>query len=673
MKNKKWMRCWLILGVFLFAGCKSTNSVEENWQNIGNTEMEQEVNLTEVTDIMGNAENSPVYESEAAPTPEPTPEPMTEPSPTPYEEDTNVYGNTTGNIYNAGLMYENEEYYYLYYLYNNCVYRTNKTSGESVRLGNGQLMEMNVSNGKIYGGRAGESTGLFEVDMVTGEERLLREGMLNLVQVVNRDVYFVDLECNSLRKMNLDTLQESILVPEGVKVFSVYKDMVYFVLETEEIQLCSISCEGGSVQILAVVDADMPIVYKDKIYYAASEDGVSALYCMNLDGSEIRKLVETNVSSLNLYKGILYCMDGYGSNRVYYMDLEVEYPILDKYELEEKVKVAIEEYAAISVADIEVIEYAGLNFTEDHLLFLCTTLVNGEYYTDEFICDLNTGKVMPIAYFCHEVPLLSAYTVEDMDKVMYAQIAVNVRKGPATDYEKIGGLSVNQEVQVTGQASTGWYRITWNGQEAFVSHKYLGDTPVPVTENANTEVVVPKNVVTENGNYPPGDYGKGTVYGPKLNETERNQVAEAVQKFLNSYDFASMSEYEKVQVAHDYLCNVCEYAPTWSENGANTAWGALVYGEAQCSGYARAMKALCDGMGIGCYYVHADENALNPSHQWNTVCIDGNWYIIDVQGDDKYSGYFFFLVSDDTYAAMGGMSWDRNSVPACLNDYFGFR
>ena len=57
----------------------------------------------------------------------------------------------------------------------------------------------------------------------------------------------------------------------------------------------------------------------------------------------------------------------------------------------------------------------------------------------------------------------------------------------------------------------------------------------------------------------------------------------------------------------------------WQYDGANTAWGALVYGEAQCSGYARGMKALCDAIGVPCYYVHANKKALNPSHQWNQV------------------------------------------------------
>ena len=84
---------------------------------------------------------------------------------------------------------------------------------------------------------------------------------------------------------------------------------------------------------------------------------------------------------------------------------------------------------------------------------------------------------------------------------------------------------------------------------------------------------------------------------------------------------ADMSDVDKVMAARDYLIQFCSYAPDWSKNRANTAWGALVYRQAQCSGYARAMKALCDSIGVECCYVHADAAASNPSHQWNTVKI----------------------------------------------------
>lgn len=66
-----------------------------------------------------------------------------------------------------------------------------------------------------------------------------------------------------------------------------------------------------------------------------------------------------------------------------------------------------------------------------------------------------------------------------------------------------------------------------------------------------------------------------------------------VQAFKANFIKKGMSEYEKVLTAYQYLRYTCGYAwGGWQYNGANTAWGALVYGEAQCSGFARAMKAL---------------------------------------------------------------------------------
>ncbi len=180
-----------------------------------------------------------------------------------------------------------------------------------------------------------------------------------------------------------------------------------------------------------------------------------------------------------------------------------------------------------------------------------------------------------------------------------------------------------------------------------------------------------------------GEYYSGSIYGPALSNSELNEVADAVAAFLNEYIVDGMTDQQRVRAACDYLMNTCSYAASWARNGANTAWGALVYHEAQCSGYARAFKALCDAMGIGCYYVHADENSINPSHQWNVVCVDGNWYIIDVQAFDKsdeligqlgipYSSIIdytkYYLVSDEEYASMG-LSWDRSSAPSCPSSY----
>ncbi|MCL2050197.1 MAG: SH3 domain-containing protein [Lachnospiraceae bacterium] len=61
-----------------------------------------------------------------------------------------------------------------------------------------------------------------------------------------------------------------------------------------------------------------------------------------------------------------------------------------------------------------------------------------------------------------------------LNQMMYATSAVNLRAGPGTDFERIGSLSVNQEVRVIGQSlSTSWYKIEHGDGTAFVSGSFL--------------------------------------------------------------------------------------------------------------------------------------------------------------------------------------------------------
>ena len=156
-----------------------------------------------------------------------------------------------------------------------------------------------------------------------------------------------------------------------------------------------------------------------------------------------------------------------------------------------------------------------------------------------------------------------------------------------------------------------------------------------------------------------GDYSYGSVYGPYLDTAHLAQVRSVVQSFKLNYIRKGMSDYDKVLTAFNYLRSNCRYAYRgWQYNYANTAWGALVYGEAQCSGYARAMKALCDASGVDCRYIHANAKASNPSHQWNQVKVGGKWYILDAQSNG-------FLLGTNTWIKQAGMFWDTKGLPTC--------
>lgn len=76
------------------------------------------------------------------------------------------------------------------------------------------------------------------------------------------------------------------------------------------------------------------------------------------------------------------------------------------------------------------------------------------------------------------------YTYTDLSATMYAQQNVNVRNQPSTDGEKVGSLSTNQEVSVTGQCNeTSWYRIDYNGAIAYVSNNYIADNQVEAAQS----------------------------------------------------------------------------------------------------------------------------------------------------------------------------------------------
>ncbi|MBD5554778.1 MAG: SH3 domain-containing protein [Roseburia sp.] len=103
-------------------------------------------------------------------------------------------------------------------------------------------------------------------------------------------------------------------------------------------------------------------------------------------------------------------------------------------------------------------------------------------------------------------------SVKEMSATKYAKSTVNVRKGPSADTEKIGSLSTNQKVTVTGQAENGWYRIDCNGEAGYVSDKYLADEKVTTASgNSNGGKTNNTGVSGNTGNEAPAQGNGGTV------------------------------------------------------------------------------------------------------------------------------------------------------------------
>ncbi len=81
------------------------------------------------------------------------------------------------------------------------------------------------------------------------------------------------------------------------------------------------------------------------------------------------------------------------------------------------------------------------------------------------------------AFFIFSVPVtvLADNEAEITEMAAQGEITsdVNVRKGPSTDYEKIGTVREGDIVTVTGQSHDGWYRIEYQGAEGFIYGQYM--------------------------------------------------------------------------------------------------------------------------------------------------------------------------------------------------------
>lgn len=98
------------------------------------------------------------------------------------------------------------------------------------------------------------------------------------------------------------------------------------------------------------------------------------------------------------------------------------------------------------------------------------------------------------------------------------------------------------------------------------------------------------------------------------------------------------SDYEKALVIHDRLAKRVVYTQTDKDQ---TAYGAIVEGQAVCAGYARAYHYLLNKVGITAWSIQGE--SISPtsgdweSHRWNMAKLDGKWYYTDVTWDDQES------------------------------------
>ncbi len=139
-------------------------------------------------------------------------------------------------------------------------------------------------------------------------------------------------------------------------------------------------------------------------------------------------------------------------------------------------------------------------------------------------------------------------------------------------------------------------------------------------------------------------------------------IYEMMRDILRNIINDNMSDYEKIQAIHDYICENVSYdydlyynggSPKYSESG----WleGVFFNKQAVCGAFADTFTSMCNIEGIICVTVKGSSKTDPSGHAWNKVYLDGNWYVVDTTFDimtvkirtlNELTSYTYFLTSE---------------------------
>lgn len=135
------------------------------------------------------------------------------------------------------------------------------------------------------------------------------------------------------------------------------------------------------------------------------------------------------------------------------------------------------------------------------------------------------------------------------------------------------------------------------------------------------------------------------------------QEVDAVVDAAVEYVQYREQEEEKLQLLYVYLSERFDYR---EERTDTPVYSVLCEGKADSESFARTMKVLCEAVGLECWVVEGSYNA--QTWYWNIVCVDGQYYHVDLMRCVTASEAALQLNLD---SAMRFYEWIQAEYPAC--------
>ena len=127
------------------------------------------------------------------------------------------------------------------------------------------------------------------------------------------------------------------------------------------------------------------------------------------------------------------------------------------------------------------------------------------------------------------------------------------------------------------------------------------------------------------------------------NKIKEHQKAMKARVEKLSRTVANYSEWEKEKYVHDFICENVRYDKL-KKSYSHEIIGPLGQGVGVCEGIAKAVKVLCDALGVWCIIAicgNNPEKGIKYRHTWNIVKINGTHYHLDATFDNTLGKHSF--------------------------------
>ncbi|MBR3703874.1 MAG: leucine-rich repeat protein [Oscillospiraceae bacterium] len=131
------------------------------------------------------------------------------------------------------------------------------------------------------------------------------------------------------------------------------------------------------------------------------------------------------------------------------------------------------------------------------------------------------------------------------------------------------------------------------------------------------------------------------------------RIGELFAQWETAYGFSSLSDYERLKIIYDYICENIVYdydnLPNSTYMLKYSAYAALINGTAVCQGYANLLYRMALEAGVDTRIISGYGNG--GAHAWNIVKMDGKYYYLDATWDAPYFdfGYRWFLLGSNSF------------------------